>query len=105
MSAPVFIAQVRRLTNEPTQDPYSDEILSAWLDDAADDVYVVSRAIWIEKAARASTLVDVQEGSSRRALGDLQDHALAMVKTFDTGDLGVPEIFMRPGGTRAIERP
>jgi len=98
------IAILRRLIND-TVEPYEyeDAVLEAYID-AATTVNAAAGTIWREKAAKYSTMVDVQEGSSRRSLGDLYEQALSLSKYFDGIDLP-PGSGMRPGRTRAIERP
>jgi hypothetical protein len=96
---------VRANTNEPSTDNYSDDQISEVID-AYGDLDAASGAIWRIKAGKYADLADVQEGSSRRSLGDLHEQALAMAKTFDSqaasgGVIGG----MRPGRTRPIERP
>jgi hypothetical protein len=101
------IAVVRVNINEPTQDHYSDDLVSSTID-AYDNLDAASAALWRIKAGRYADLADVQEGSSRRSLGDLHEQALAMAKTFAdtaTGGGGVITGGMRPGRTRPIERP
>jgi hypothetical protein len=100
------IAEVRVNVNEPTEDHYSDDQLSSIID-AYGDLDAASAAIWRLKAGRYADLADVQEGSSRRSLGDLHEQALAMAKTYaDTAASGGAVTGgMRPGRTRPIERP
>lgn len=101
------IAVVRVNTNEPAADHYSDDQLSKIIDDYDGNLDAASAAVWRMKAGRYADLADVQEGSSRRSLGDLHEQALAMAKTFaDTATTGGAITGgMRPGRTRAIERP
>jgi len=101
------ISAVRANVNEPTEDHYSDDQLSAIIDSYDGDLDSASAAIWRMKAGRYADLADVQEGSSRRSLGDLHEQALAMAKTFaDTAASGGAITGgMRPGRTRPIERP
>jgi hypothetical protein len=101
------ISVVRVNTNEPTEDHYSDELLSNLIDSYEGDLNSASAAVWRTKAGRYADLADVQEGSSRRSLGDLHEQALAMAKTFaDTAASGGSITGgMRPGRTRPIERP
>lgn len=100
------IAAVRANVNEPTNDHYSDDQIGTIIDDYGGNLDAASAAIWRMKAGRYADLADVQEGSSRRSLGDLHEQALAMAKTFaDTSVSGVITGGMRPGRTRPIERP
>jgi hypothetical protein len=75
------IASFRLLIAEPTEDPYTDAVLSDILD-AATSVNGAAATIWTQKAAAAATLVNVSESGSSRSLGDLSKNALAMAKVF-----------------------
>jgi hypothetical protein len=101
------IAAVRVNINEPTADHYDDDQISTIIDDYNGSLDSASAALWRMKAGRYADLADVQEGSSRRSLGDLHEQALAMAKTFaDTAASGGAITGgMRPGRTRPIERP
>ena len=101
------IEVVRANTNEPTQDHYTDAQLSDIIDAWDGNLDAASAAVWRMKAGRYADLADVQEGSSRRSLGDLHEQALAMAKTFATSAAGGGSVDggMRPGRTRPIERP
>lgn len=98
------IAQLRAWINEPIDAaPWTDAYLSGRIDGAS-SLESLSATIWREKAGGYAELVDVQEGSSRRALGDLYDQALKMAAHFDNqtgGGAGA----VRPARTRQIERP
>lgn len=96
------IAELRRLIAEPTQDPYTDEELSRRLD-GVDDPRKLASDIWTEKAARYAELVDIQEGSSRRSLGDLHEQAIAMARQYSLDLDAVPGF--RRARTRPIVRP
>ena len=100
------IAEVRANTNEPNEDHYTDDQLSSIIDSWG-DLDAASAAIWRLKAGKYADLADVQDGSSRRSLGDLHEQALAMAKSYsDLAASGGSTIGgMRPGRTRAIERP
>lgn len=81
------VAALRRLVAESEDvEPYTNTALSDRLDAADGDIRVVAGEIWTEKASRYAELVDVQEGSSRRALGDLYEQSLAMAKQFGAVD-------------------
>ena len=103
MATPQQIADLRRLINEPTQDPYTDQMLSDRIDEAGGDVYAVARSIWIEKAARYSGMIDIQEGNSRRQMSQLYKNALAMADSMGEEDPSAG--LRRPTRTRQIERP
>ena len=101
MAAAETIATLRRLANQPEDaEPYTNEKLNTRIDDADGDVRVVAAEIWTEKAATYADLVDVQEGSSRRALGDLYEQSIAMARQF-----GADVDTQRIARTRRIERP
>ena len=102
------IAVVRANTNEPTEDHYTDDQIGDVIDSYDGNIDAASAAIWRIKAGRYADLVDVQEGSSRRALGDLHEQALGMANVFAgqaASGGGVSVGGMRPGRTRPIERP
>ncbi len=100
------ILKLRSLVNEPSDaDPYTTAKLNARIDEANGDLRAVARAIWTEKAATYAELTDVQEGSSRRALGDLYEQALKMSESFGLGEDGLPPTRTRVSRTRRIERP
>lgn len=75
------IATLRRITNEPGTDTYTDEALSAYLD-AAGSVDAAAAVIWEEKAARASNLVNVSESGSSRSLNQIYQNALDQAKFY-----------------------
>lgn len=103
MATPDQILALRRLVNELADaEPYTDEALNIRIDAAEGDLRVVARDIWTEKAAGYAELVDVQEGSSRRALGDLYEQAMKMSAGF-TDDVTTTR--KRSSRTRAIVRP
>jgi hypothetical protein len=97
------IAQVREKINEPTEAVFTDARLEAIID-AAGSLDVAAAEIWRVKAARYADLVDIQEGSSRRSLGDLYEQALSMATQFDSLSPS-PTSGMRPARTRPIVRP
>lgn len=99
------ILDLRVMINEPTQTPYSDAALNARIDaEAADgNLRPLAGAIWREKSGRYSELVDVQEGSSKRSLSQLQGSALKMAAYYEGGADGGTAV--RASRTRAIERP
>ena len=83
------ITAFRLTIAESTDETYSDADLGARID-AATDLNSLAADIWLEKAGRYSRLVDMQEGTSRRSLSQLQDQALALAKVFReaSGDSG-----------------
>jgi hypothetical protein len=73
------ITLTRLLVSEPvTSITYTDVVLSARIDAADDDLNVVARDIWLEKAASYVALTDISEGGSSRANGALHEKALKM---------------------------
>ena len=90
MAAIDHIARLRDLTNEPTQDPFTDQdlldILTALTDgDGVTDVTGAAAEVWIIKAANLSNTVDMTESGSTRRLSQQYDHALAMAKLYGAG--------------------
>lgn len=107
MATPEQIALVRRYVNEPGTEAYTDVALGALIDANDSNLEITAGGVWREKAARYAELVDVQEGSSRRALGDLYEQAIAMASSWESrsgGDGGVV-IGRRAARTRQIVRP
>lgn len=101
------IAQLRRLINQPVNEaPYTDAVLTILIDAQTDgNLNTVAGSIWTEKAATYAELVDVQEGSSRRALGDLYEQAIAMALHYSSVDGDGSIITVRHARTRPIVRP
>lgn len=66
-------------------EPYTDARLSSLLGEEGADPQSVASSLWREKAARFASLVDVQEGNSKRSLSQLQKQALEMAATFESG--------------------
>jgi hypothetical protein len=99
------ILAFRLMIDEADESVYTDLLLSDRLD-AAVSQNRLAQAIWLEKAARYSRLVDMQEGTSRRSLSQMMDHALLMAKTYgtaaDSEDGGSTS--GKQTQTRAIER-
>jgi hypothetical protein len=99
------IATVRLNTNEPDTTRFTDSQISDVID-AYDDLDAASAQIWRLKAGKYADLADVQEGGSRRSLGDLHEQAIAMAKTYEAASAAAGASGgRRPGRTRAIERP
>lgn len=76
------IAALRLLIAEPTDETYTDEVLSDLLDGGSD--YAVAYQIWTQKAAGFAVLVDITEGGSTRKMGDLYEQALSMAEQMRT---------------------
>lgn len=97
------IAELRRLVDEPTETVYSDVDLSARIDAVSGDLNLLAGTVWREKAAKLTSLIDVQEGSSNRKMSQLQTQALKMASMFDVSleaTLRAP----RAARTRKVER-
>lgn len=77
MASELDIMRLRRVTDLiDNQDPYTDELLSAMIDQLGFEAAAAS--IWKERAASFATLVDTTESGSSRRLSQLHDHALKM---------------------------
>lgn len=98
------IMQLRRLIDDTTDpETYTNEELEALLNQypSADSA---AAAVWEEKAASYSTLVNISESGSSRNLGDLHRNALAQAKHFGAkAAIDAPTSSAR-SRTRGIER-
>jgi hypothetical protein len=74
--------QLRRLVNEPDTTTYSDAEILQRLLDAGDDLNVAAAAIWHEKMALYSDMVDTSEGGSSRKMDQAWQHAKEMYELF-----------------------
>jgi hypothetical protein len=104
MATSAEIQELRLRIGEPTSEMYSDATLSDRID-AAENVTLLAAQIWSEKAAKYAAMVDMQEGTSRRSLSQLQEQALKMSTALSAeagGSGGVSGV--RRTTTRAIER-
>lgn len=81
MASASDIVEVRGNTNEPTDEHFTDEVVSAWVD--SNGVAGTSAIIWRKKAARYADQVNTSEAGASRALSDLNKHAIAMAATWD----------------------
>jgi hypothetical protein len=95
------ITELRGLINEPTQDPYTDEVLGLRID-AEPELRILAATLWREKAARFAGLVDIKEGNSDRKLSQLHKQALDMATALG-GSVEVA-VGARRVTTRKIER-
>lgn len=93
------IATTRLLIAEPTQTTYTDAALGVRIDAASDDLNVVARDVWTEKAAALAEVPDVSEAGSSRSMGKLYDNAMKMVAYFQ-GLLDKATAAAVPTGTR-----
>jgi hypothetical protein len=73
---------LRRAIDEPTADTYSDAELNDRIS-SADSPEAAARDIWGEKMAALSSLVNVSEGGSSRALSQAYEHAKEMWSHYD----------------------
>jgi len=77
------IALLRLKIDQPDNvAPYTDAVLGAAIDAASGDLDLVAYNTWTNKAATASSLVDISEGGSSRKMGDLQEQYLRMAAQF-----------------------
>lgn len=96
---------LRRLIDEPSDSSdYPSAKLTEILQNHNGDLNLAAAAIWTEKAAKWSGLVDLQEGQTKRNLSDLMGNALTLAARFrdqaNTGDTG-----QRPTTVSRIVRP
>ena len=104
MATVTEIANLRRLIVEPADvEPYTDAALTLRIDSGV-DLRTLAASIWREKAAQYAGLVDVQEGSSKRSLSQLQKQALMTASGFDAEVAGESLELRRGTRTRKIER-
>lgn len=96
------IAEFRLTIDERDTANYTDIQLSDRMD-ASTSLDTLASTIWLEKAARYTRLVDMQEGTSRRSLSQMYQHALLMSKTHAELADGAVAVARRTT-TRAIER-
>jgi hypothetical protein len=82
MATAAEVASVRININEPTQDPFNDATVEAWIDDTG-SVEAASAAGWRVKAGLYSELVDETEAGTSHKFSDLHKSALAMASAYD----------------------
>lgn len=75
------IATLRRITNEPGIENYSDESMSEYID-VAGSVDGAAAIVWEEKAARASNLVNIAESGSSRSMNQIYQNAVDQAKFY-----------------------
>lgn len=99
------ISAFRLKINETDDTTYTDQQLSDRLD-AATSENRLAADIWLEKAAKFGSLVDMQEGTSRRSLSQMAAHAISMMNVYAglADGEGTAPVGKRTT-TRAIERP
>jgi hypothetical protein len=77
------VASLRRMVDEATTDTYTDEALSAIID-AELSVDAAAATVWREKAAKASTLVNITESGSSRSMQQIFENAMKMANFYST---------------------
>lgn len=79
------------LPTDGTNPMFSDADLQAALDGCNQNPERAAVEGWRWKAAKFAALVDVTEGNASRAMSDMQDHALAMIRHFEASRTGSTE--------------
>lgn len=104
MASAEDVARLRRLTNEPTEDTYTNLALSGYID--TNGILKAAAEVWREKAAKYSELVDTTEGTSSRRMSQLRDSAVKMMEQYEILALSASPLpaANRPR-SRAIVRP
>lgn len=89
------IAEVRELIGETipaggteADTMFTDVQIQAWIDATSDTDSAVVVG-WRAKAAAYADLVDTAEGTSKRSMSDLLDHALKMIESYTGSGSGV----------------
>lgn len=102
MADAATILELREMINEPNVAPWTDEVLSARIDNWDGTLDLLAARIWKQKAASLSGLIDVKEGNSDRKMSQLYKQALEMSASF--GGVEAEASTRRPARTRPIER-
>lgn len=79
------VSQLRRMVAEMDDTTYTDEMLGAIIDgygEGAAPLASSAQAVWLQKAAGYADLVNISEGGSSRANGQLQTNALTMARLY-----------------------
>lgn len=103
MADAATIAELRRLIDEPTQEPFTDEALGVRIDAHEGELRLLAATMWREQAARYAKLIDIKEGNSDRKLSQLHKQALTMADGLG-GSVDVVASASRRSRTRPIER-
>lgn len=100
------ILELRRLINQMEDaEPWTDAALAARIDAFdSEDMRQLAAYIWREKAASYASLVDVQEGNSKRTMSQLYKQALEMASAYSTEVSDDEAVLRRGARTRKIER-
>jgi hypothetical protein len=93
---------VRNNTNESTADTYTDAYIGGLVD--ASDVTGATIAIWEQKVAKFSTMVDVTEAGATHKFSDLFDNAVKMLTLWRGGTGGVGAAASGSARVRVIDR-
>lgn len=107
MASIADVRKLRALIAEPDDSSYSDQALATFLEGSSGPESVAYE-IWVEKAAKYAELVNISEAGSSRAMGDLHEQALTMVRHFSPyGPVlpNSPAVLSRQSRTRRIIRP
>lgn len=80
MATPDQLDTVRQNTDEPTEETFSDVLLSALID--AEGVDGASATVWERKAGAAAKLVNTSEGGASRSLSDISKAATGMAQMY-----------------------
>lgn len=102
MATAAQIAEVRRNTNEPTQDTWSDVEIGVLVD--AGTVNSASVAVWTAKAAVYADLADRTEASASVKWSENHKKALSMIEIFEARDLVGVDVGKLPAKVHGIER-
>ncbi len=92
------ILEVRQNTDEPTQDNYSDIVISTLID--ANGIDRASEKVWLRKAASWADEIDVSENGSSHSFGSLSSKAITLAKEFSTR--ADKATIVAPGGVTTI---
>jgi hypothetical protein len=102
---PAALATLRRYIAEPTEANYSDVLLNSIFDGQDGDLEAAASEVWLDKAAKSATLVDISEGNSSRKNSQVYNNALKQATFFGASAAEVSTAGTRSARTRAIERP
>jgi DNA polymerase III delta prime subunit len=102
---PAALATLRRYIAEPTEANYTDALLDSIYDGQGGDLEAAASEIWLDKAAKSATLVDISEGNSSRKNSQVYNQALKQATFFGASAAAVSTAGTRSARTRAIERP
>jgi hypothetical protein len=79
---------------------FTDVQIDIFLSDAGGSLERAAYEGWRIKAAHYAGLVDVSEGNASRAMSDLHEHALKMVRLYERSTAGPTEGRARVGSIR-----